>query len=124
MQERATPLGGVDRYAARIGILRGVEMKRLIVLLLASSLFAQAKFSVVEATIPEMRAAMEQKRVTSRELVTQYLTRIANYDRKLHAVITLNPNALAEPDSCDRERAAGHLRGPLHGIPIALKDNI
>jgi amidase len=96
-------------------------------LLIATSLFAQAPrpaFNVVEATIPEMRAAMEQGRVTSRQLVTQYLTRIATYEDKLHAAITVNPHALDEADACDRERAAGHVRGPLHGIPIALKDNI
>ena len=67
---------------------------------------------------------MEQKRVTSRQLVMQYLTRIATYEDKLHAAITVNPHALEEADACDRERAAGHVRGPLHGIPIALKDNI
>src|SRR5580704_16072841 len=100
-------------------------MKCLVVLSLAVSfLNAQPKFNVVEATIPEMRAAMEQKRVTSRELVTQYLIRIAVYDHILHAAITLNPNALKEAEQLDRERAQGHVRGPLHGIPIAVKDNI
>src|SRR5438034_3991887 len=81
-------------------------------------------FTVVEATIPEMRTAMEQGRVTSRELVRQYLIRIATYEDKLHAAITVNPHALAEADARDRERAQGKIRGPLHGIPVALKDNI
>jgi amidase len=81
-------------------------------------------FSVVEASIPEMQAAMKNGRVTSHDLVLQYLTRIALYNRRLNAVITVNPSALREADELDRERAAGHLRGPLHGIPIALKDNI
>ncbi len=81
-------------------------------------------FTVVEATIPEMRAALEQKRVTSRELVTQYLIRIATYEHTLHAAVTVNPNALKDADAMDRERASGKVRGPLHGIPIALKDNI
>jgi len=86
---------------------------------------AQRKpFSVVEATIPEMQKAMREKRVTSREIVEQYLTRIAVYDSKLHATITVNPNALREAEQLDRERAQGKLRGPLHGIPIALKDII
>ena len=85
---------------------------------------AQPRFTVVEATIPEMRAALERKRVTSRELVTQYLIRIAVYDHRLHAAIAINPNALKEADELDRERAQGKVRGPLHGIPIALKDNI
>src|SRR5213080_3151292 len=81
-------------------------------------------FTVVEASIPEMQKAMREKRVTSRELVQQYLTRIALYDGKLHATISVNPNALKEAEELDRERARGRLRGPLHGIPIALKDII
>jgi amidase len=81
-------------------------------------------FSVVETTIPEMRRAIEQKRTTSREIVLQYLTRIALYEDRLNAVIVVNPDALKEADERDRERAAGKIRGPLHGIPVALKDNI
>jgi amidase len=84
----------------------------------------QHSFSVVEATIPQMQAAMRAGRVTSRELVLQYLTRIALYEDKLHAAITVNPNALKEAEALDRERARGKIRGSLHGIPIALKDNI
>lgn len=83
-----------------------------------------ASFSVVEASIPEMRTAMEQGRVTSRELVMQYLARIGMYEDVLHAAVMVNPNALNEADERDRERAAGHVRGPLHGIPVALKDNV
>lgn len=85
---------------------------------------APTSFTVVEATIPEMRAALEQKRVTSRQLVQQYLTRIGMYEDKLHAAITVNPHALDVADERDRERAQGTIRGPLHGIPVALKDNI
>ena len=81
-------------------------------------------FNVVESSIREMRTAMQQGRVTSREIVIQYLTRIATYEDKLNAVIAVNPHALDEADERDRERAAGKIRGPLHGIPIALKDNI
>jgi Asp-tRNA(Asn)/Glu-tRNA(Gln) amidotransferase A subunit family amidase len=75
-------------------------------------------FTVVEATIPEMRAAMEQRRVTSRQIVTEYLTRIATWDDKLHATITVNPKALEEADALDRERAAGRIRGPLPGFRL------
>ncbi|MCU1348007.1 MAG: hypothetical protein JWO56_1037, partial [Acidobacteria bacterium] len=90
----------------------------------SASKAATKPFSVVEATIPEMQQALREGRVTSRQLVQQYLTRIATYDAKIHAVITVNPNALQEADERDRERAAGKIRGPLHGIPVALKDNI
>ena len=85
---------------------------------------ASAPFSVIEATITEMRAALEQRRVTSREIVMQYLARIAFYKDRLHAAITVNVRAVEEADERDRERATGGVRGPLHGIPIALKDNI
>ncbi|HUV32847.1 MAG TPA: amidase family protein [Devosiaceae bacterium] len=83
-----------------------------------------APFSVVESSIPEMQAAMREGRTTSRAIVTQYLTRIGLYEDRLNAAVSVNPNALAEADVLDRERAAGTLRGPLHGIPVALKDNI
>jgi len=81
-------------------------------------------FPLQEATIPEMQRAMEEGRVTSRQLVEGYLQRIALYEEGLNATISVNANALAEADRLDRERAAGRVRGPLHGIPIALKDNI
>jgi amidase len=104
-------------------------MRTVLLFCLGTAMYAQNggsahSFSVVETTIVDMRAAMEQKRVTSRELVTQYLARIATYENKIHAVITVNPRALQEADERDRERAQGRIRGPLHGIPIALKDNI
>jgi amidase len=81
-------------------------------------------FEVAEASIVQLRAAMEQGRATSREIVQQYLTRIAIYEDRLNAAITVNPRALAEAEARDLERARGKVRGPLHGIPIALKDNI
>jgi amidase len=81
-------------------------------------------FSVVEATIPEMQRAMEQGRVTSRELVTQYLTRIGLHEKRVNAAISINPRALEDADARDAERAQRKVRGPLHGIPIAIKDNI
>src|SRR5579862_7826045 len=104
-------------------------MRTVLLFCLGTAMYAQNggsahSFSVVETTIVDMRAAMEQGRVTSRELVTQYLARIATYEDMLHAVITVNPNALKLADERDRERAQGRIRGPLHGIPIALKDNI
>jgi amidase len=81
-------------------------------------------FDVVESTIPQMQAALASGQVTSRDLVLLHMARIAMFDRGLHAVIAVSPTALAEADALDRERAAGRLRGPLHGIPVALKDNV
>jgi amidase len=81
-------------------------------------------FTVVEASIDGMRRALDERRTTSRDIVQQYLTRIALYEDRLNAVLYVNPNALAEAEVLDRERRQGRIRGPLHGIPIALKDNI
>jgi amidase len=81
-------------------------------------------FSVVEASIPDMQAALASGQVTSRDLVAAYMSRIAQYEDTLNAVININLNAYSEADDLDRERAQGQVRGPLHGIPIALKDNV
>jgi amidase len=84
----------------------------------------QAPFPVVEATIPQLQQAMAEGRLTARQLVMAYLARIGAFEDQINGVMSVNPNALAQADALDRERAAGRIRGPLHGIPIALKDNI
>jgi amidase len=84
----------------------------------------QEPFNIIEATIPQMRDAMAQGRLTSRDLVGMYLARIGMYQQQLKAAVYVNPRALDDAAERDRERAAGRIRGPLHGIPIALKDNI
>jgi amidase len=84
----------------------------------------RSSFNIVEATIPEMQAALESGRVTSRELVLLSMTRIAQYEDLVNATAYVSRTALDEADARDQERANGHVRGPLHGIPIALKDNI
>ncbi|MGE0361737.1 MAG: amidase family protein [Vicinamibacterales bacterium] len=81
-------------------------------------------FTVVEASIADMQRAMTEGRVTSRQLVEQYLLRIALYEERVNATLAVNARALEEADRLDAERRAGKVRGPLHGIPIALKDNI
>ena len=81
-------------------------------------------FNIVEATISDMQRAMEEGRVTSRELVEAHLLRIALYEERVNATIAVNAHALDEADRLDAERAEGRVRGPLHGIPIALKDNV
>jgi amidase len=97
------------------------------VVVLAAILVVRAQrppFRLVEATIPQMRDAMASGQLTSRELVGRYLMRLGLYEDRLHAAIVVNPRALEEADQLDRERAQGRIRGVLHGIPIALKDNI
>jgi amidase len=91
---------------------------------LAASPAAPKHFSVAEASIRDMQRMLQNRTVSSRELVQQSLTRIALYEDRLNAIIYVNPHALQEADERDRERAAGRARGPLHGIPVALKDNI
>ena len=81
---------------------------------------------VVEMTIPELQEAMEAGTITARTLVERYLARIEAYDDQgpvLNAMISLNPEAIATAEALDAERAAQGPRGPLHGIPIVLKDN-
>src|SRR5947207_2638957 len=83
-----------------------------------------AGFQIVETSLADLRTALSGGRVTSHELVLRYLARIATHEHRLHAALAVNAHALEEADRLDRERAQGTLRGPLHGIPIALKDNI
>ena len=81
----------------------------------------------LEASIPELQSAMEAGELTSVELVDFYLARIAAYDDagpELNTFITVNPAARDEAAALDAERAATGSRGPLHGIPVVVKDNI
>ena len=85
-------------------------------------------FDVVEATIADLRAALESGRVTSAELVRAYLARIDAYDgpetaTALNAVVVRNPDARAEAEASDARRAAGATLGPLDGIPYTAKDS-
>lgn len=90
----------------------------------ADALAAGGTDVFLEKTIPELQAMLASGQLTSRELVLGYLQRIAELNPLLHAVIETNPQAVAIAAQLDRERRAGHVRGPLHGIPILLKDNI
>ena len=77
-----------------------------------------------ETTAASLQAAMQQGKLTSRVITQGYLSRIATLDKKINSIIELNPDALAIAAEMDRERRAGKVRGPLHGIPILIKDNI
>ena len=87
---------------------------------------APGGFEVSEASIPELQAALEEGRTTSAQLVDLYLARIAAYDNAgpvLNTIIRLNPRARELATALDAERAGGTVRGPLHGIPVLMKDN-
>lgn len=82
---------------------------------------------LADIRIDQLQSRMARGETSARALVTAYRERIAALDDdgpRLNAVIALNPDALAEAEALDAERAAGRVRGPLHGIPVLLKDNI
>ncbi len=84
-------------------------------------------FVLNEVSIELLQQKMQSKEYTSRYITEQYLKRIEDIDKsgpKLNAVIEINPDALIIADNMDKERAAGKVRGPLHGIPVLIKDNI
>lgn len=84
-------------------------------------------FDLSEVSIDRLAAGLASGSWTSRELCERYIARIEQVDRggpRLRSVLQLNPDALAIAASLDRERASGRLRGPLHGIPVLIKDNI
>jgi amidase len=95
-------------------------------LALAAHAAGAATLNIETATIADVQAAYATGKLTAEQLVQAYLARIAAYDKQgpaINAVITLNPKALDEARALDAERKAGKLRGPLHGIPVVLKDN-
>jgi amidase len=84
-------------------------------------------FALNEVTIDGLQQKMKSGEMTARSIAEAYLRRIDTLDRKgpnLHSVLELNPDALAIADAMDQERKAGKLRGPMHGIPVLVKDNI
>ncbi|MGI4822783.1 MAG: amidase [Janthinobacterium lividum] len=88
---------------------------------------AAKDFELSEVSITDLQARMQSGKSTARDLCQQYLARIAEINTKgpaINAVIEVNPDALALADTLDKERKAGKLRGPMHGIPVLIKDNI
>jgi amidase len=98
---QATPAAGCT------GVVRGVDLDR--------------------ATVLDLQRAMAARKLTSADLVRAYQDRIRRYDQgpaKLNSIRALNPRALAQAKAMDAERRRGQVRGPLHGIPVLLKDNV
>jgi len=85
---------------------------------------ADTSFPFVEASITQLQAAMAAGQLSAKDLVQGYLDRIKQLNPTLHAVIETNPNAIAIAVALDNERKKGYIRGPLHGIPLLVKDNI
>ena len=84
-------------------------------------------FELLEITVPALQEAYRSGRWTARQVTEMYLARIEAVDRQgpgINSVIEVNPDAIAIAESLDRERTEGRIRGPLHGIPILIKDNI
>ena len=83
-----------------------------------------APLNLEEATVAELQEGMRSGTLSAQTLVTYYLDRIATYDDAVNSIIELNPDALGIARALDEERASGQVRGPLHGIPVLIKDNI
>jgi amidase len=83
-----------------------------------------AGLDLQSASFADLEQAMTAGSLTSRQLTAAYLDRIRAYDGPTNALRALNPHALQDAARLDAERRAGHVRGPLHGLPIVLKDNI
>jgi amidase len=84
-------------------------------------------FTVFEKTVEELQDALTRGATTSEDIVREYLTRLSMYDRSgptFRSMLALNPRSVSDARALDAERAAGRVRGPFHGIPIAFKDNI
>ena len=92
--------------------------------LFKDSASARTNFPFVEMSITQLQAAMAAGQLSAKDLVQGYLNRIQQLGPMLNAVIETNTNAIATANSLDRERKAGRVRGPLHGIPLLVKDNI
>ena len=89
-----------------------------------SEIIGDVPASFEEASIITLQAAMSSGKTSSRALTQWYLSRIATIDKKVNSIIEVNPDALTIAAEMDRERRAGKIRGPLHGVPIVIKDNI
>ena len=115
------------RDFVRLGVTAGVAAGAVAGVAAGAQAATPGAGGILDAGVREQGAQMAAGKLTSKSLVQQYLARIAAVDKagpRLNAVIELNPDASKIAEDMDRERAGGKLRGPLHGIPVLLKDNI
>jgi amidase len=127
MEEGRSFIGPVDR-AKLLKIGAAAAAAPAVAGVLAERVSAANPHGQLEdASIADLQAQMTKGGLTSQQLVRQYTQRIQNLDKKgptVNSVLELNPDAEAIARSLDEERKAGHVRGPLHGIPILIKGNI
>ena len=124
-----TKVTDVARKLAESPDLRGLTKRQLaqIANWNLPSEAALEPFTVFEKAAVELQADMEEGKVTSEDIVREYLARAAEFDRNgptFRAILSLNPHVIADARTSDAERAAGKSKGPLHGIPVLFKDNI
>jgi amidase len=125
----------MDRRLETAGEMEmAMRMKRVLYSVVASCALAGALYvparaaglNIETATIADLNAAFAEGTLTSEQLVSAYLKRVEAYDKQgpaINAIITLNKKALDEARQLDAERKSGKVRGPLHGIPVVVKDN-
>src|SRR5712691_5842972 len=131
-QAEQAPAGSISRrnflrYGAYTGAAAAAGPSLLAATKATAQTLVDPAFQFKEATIAELQHAMETGATTSRKLTQAYIDRIDGIDQhepRLNSVLEDNPHALAIADQRDVERQHGHVRGPLHGIPILIKDNI
>jgi amidase len=122
---RAGLVGGLGAALAGSGLVGDAAARTLA--LLAGEPQSGGRFDWEELTVRDAQAAMQSGRVSARRLTEMYLERIERIDRRgpaLNSVIETNPDAVSIAEALDRERKAGRVRGPLHGVPVLIKDNI
>ena len=116
----------MSRTSRKFRVARPLAAALLVACAAAAPLRAQAPIEVHESDITTLADALSAGRTTSVALVDAYLARIRAYDHEgvaLNAIVRLNPSARADAEALDRERRASGARGPLHGIPVLVKDN-
>lgn len=102
--------------AGALGLAAGVEM--------AVAAPPVKPFELDEATISSLQSSMQKGDLSAKEITKKYLERIEDVDKQIASIIEVNPDAIAIAERLDRERKGGRTRGPLHGIPVVIKDNI
>src|SRR5438093_3156740 len=119
------------RKFVRNGLLSGITLATVRNLAEAStdkpSTAAPAAFELDELTVDDMQRGMASGKYTSQSITRKYLDRIDDIDKRgpaINSIIELNPDALSIANDLDKERKAKGVRGPLHGIPVLIKDNI